>query len=363
MRFTIENWEIKDIISQHQKSNLNLNPPYQRNDIWTEKSQMELISSIKQGMPIPNFFFHKRQNGKYDIADGQQRTRAILAYFRKEITDSKKVYFNGENDFLSYIIPIIVINEEVSEAEIRMFYVKVNNTGLRLNKPELTKAANFDSKMLTLIEELCELDPFKKLGIFSEKQEDRMIDREFVEELVAQIIYGISDKKNIIKRLYKENVNKPDDFIENIRTTFSKVIDICFSLNNTIELSKTRYSQKNDFYTLFGFILNNISISLDSFNKFYSLLVKIQDDISPSNEKCEPLQYYAYRCVSQSNSKNAREDRLLFFNSLLLNRASKPNKLQKVLIKYYKLNDSDLITVESFLTLKPDNINTNFSEE
>ncbi len=362
MRFIIETWTIRKLISVHAKGHLNLNPPYQRNDIWTEKGQEQLISSIKEGMPIPNFFFHKKNKNLYDVADGQQRTRAILAYLSKEISDFQRNFFNNEKDFLEYLIPIVILSKEVTEEEIRSFYVKVNNSGLRVNKPELTKSKYFDTKILKLVEGLTELESFKQLGIFTDKQEERMIDREFVEELIAQIVYGIGDKKNNIKRLYEENQDITTKELNALKSSFEEVLLVCTDLSEKFDFKETRYAQKNDFYTLFGFILNNISIKRTSFERFFSLLVKIQQDISPSNEKCEPLQYYAYRCVSQSNSKSARQDRLDFFTSLLLNEAEEPNQIQRALIKYYHLKEDDTIKVGKYLTLKPDNIKAKFIE-
>ncbi len=358
MRFKIQNWTIKKLLAKHKRKELNLNPPYQRNDIWTEKAQKDLINSIQSGFPIPNFFFHQRENEKLDVADGQQRTRAILAFTNKEISDNNNKYYNNDKFFLNYLIPVVIINEDVTDDEIRKFYVKVNNTGLRLNSPELTKSTYFDSDILKLVEILTENNDFKNLGIFTDKQEDRMIDREFVEELIVQIHYGIGDKKNAIKTLYNDNISANQ--ISDIKSTFEKIINIC--TNSKFDFKSSRYSQRNDFYTLFGFIKNNISLNQETFDYFFSILFKMQDDISPSNEDCEPFQYYAYRCVSQTNSKSARLERLEFFNSLFLNKSEKPNKIQSQIMKYYGLKNSDLIKLGSFLLFDPTKILNKFKE-
>jgi len=359
MRFKIEKWKIKELFAKHNSKELNLNPPYQRNDIWTEKAQKDLINSIQNGFPIPNFFFHQRSKNLFDVADGQQRTRAILAYIDKEISDSNKKYFDNEVEFLNYEIPIVIINQDVTDDEIRKFYVKVNNTGLRLNTPELTKSTYFDSDVLKLVESLTESDDFKQLGIFTEKQEERMIDREFVEELIVQLHYGIGDKKNAIKTLYNDNIS--EDQLAIIKSSFEKIIKIC--VDSEFDFSNSRYSQRNDFYTLFGFVKNNLQLSQEVFNYFFSILFAMQDDISPSNEDCEPLQYYAYRCVSQTNSKSARLDRLEFFNSLFLNKSETPNKIQKQIMKYYGFKNSDLKKVEGFLLFDSSKIVNKFKEE
>jgi uncharacterized protein with ParB-like and HNH nuclease domain len=60
MKYRIEQWKVEELLSAFNNKNLNLSPAYQRNDIWTEKAQKDLISSMKLGMPIPNFFFHQR---------------------------------------------------------------------------------------------------------------------------------------------------------------------------------------------------------------------------------------------------------------------------------------------------------------
>jgi len=359
MRFKIENWSIKKLIAKHKSKELNLNPPYQRNDIWTEKAQKDLINSIQNGFPIPNFFFHQRKEQQIDVADGQQRTRAILAFINKEISDYNKKYFDNEKYFLHYLIPVVIINEDVTDDEIRKFYVKVNNTGLRLNTPELTKSTYFDNDILRLVEGLTESSDFKKLGIFTEKQEDRMIDREFVEELIVQLHYGIGDKKNAIKTLYNDNIAK--DQIVMIKSNFEKIIEIC--VNSNLDFNNSRYSQRNDFYTLFGFVKNNIELSQETFNHFFSILFKMQDDISPANENCEPFQFYAYRCVSQTNSKSARLDRLEFLNSLFLNKSDTPNKIQKQIMKYYGFKISDLVMIGDFLLFDSSKIVNKFKEE
>jgi hypothetical protein len=354
MKYIIKPWTIDKLIEEHSKKNLNLTPSYQRNNIWTEKSQKTLISSIRDGLPLPTFFLHDRGKGKFDIADGQQRTRAILAYISGEVTDLSGHIFSSEADFLRYEIPVVIINESVSQEEIRQFYVVVNNTGLRLNRPELTKAQHFNTDVLKLVEALTDEATFQSLGIFNDKQSERMIDREFVEELVAQLYYGIGDKKNDIKKLYEEKFDTKT--IQTLSDSFHDVVST-LSYHSSFDLANTRYAQRNDFYTLFGFIHKNKKINSQSYELFFNTLKNIQEDISPSNELNSDLQFYALNCVSQSNSKGAREDRLRFFEDLLLNKGVKPNKLQKSLLKYYKLSQIDLIkTTDGYLIINPDKI-------
>ncbi len=362
MKFKIESWTIEKLIDTYTSKSLNLNPPYQRNNIWTEKAQMKLISSIKDGMPLPTFFFHEIEEKQYEIADGQQRTRAILAFYNKEITDFEKKHFVKDTDliFLNYKIPVVVIDQSVSPEKIRDFYKMVNNSGIRVNQPESRKAEFFDTDILKLVEELTTTNAFKEVNIFNDKQKDRMIDREFVEELVSQIFFDIGDKKNDIKKLYSQSFEPSQ--INECKSNFNKVLSIITSAEK-FEIANTRYSQRNDFYTLFGFVLKNLKLSQSSFDIFFEILLKIENDISPSNFDGGALQFYAFNCVSQTNSKQARLSRLNFFNELFLNIDKIPNETQKEILEYYKLKSSDLCIVENkYLTINPKHISTQFNK-
>ena len=58
MEFSIEEWSIKKLIALYDAGNLNLNPPYQRGDIWTLPAKKKLIDSIKLKYPLPGFFIY-----------------------------------------------------------------------------------------------------------------------------------------------------------------------------------------------------------------------------------------------------------------------------------------------------------------
>ncbi len=341
MRYRIEIWTIKQLLETFDQKQLNLNPPYQRNEIWTEKLQRDLISTIKKELPIPNFFLHERGNGGFDVADGQQRTRALLQYRNGIITDNAKIKYNNEANFLGYKLSIQIIDSDVSQEEIMEFYVKVNRAGLKVNTAETRKASNFSSTILSILEELTQSPEFKAVEIFTKRQQDRMIDREYVEELAALLLFGIQDKKEAaIKKLYESESNLSEAKLIRMEQDFKHILALVARLQNHFDFANSRYSQRNDFYTLFQFIHELPSQSDAFFRACFDVLFKIAPDISPSNDECEPFQNYAFNCVSQSNSKKAREHRLDFFKDLLLNDSPTPNDTQKAILDYYEL-DSD----------------------
>src|SRR5690606_13727847 len=142
----------------------------------------------------------------------------------------------------------------------------------------------------------------------------RMNDRAFIEELLGYLIIGSSkDKKKAVSDLYSKDISEEES--KNYATQFKTIIDKIHLLNSVYPISDTRYKQKNDFYTLFSFIYN----STDDLNilqyQYGILLVLDREDndgrqfIRPSNDSCQALKQYATNCITQSNSKAARDKR------------------------------------------------------
>jgi len=317
MKFSFRTIKIKDLVQLISDDKMDLKPHYQRNDIWTRRDQESLIDSILKGYPLPSFFIYKN-NQIYEMVDGQQRARTIYRYINKEITDSNKNFFNSSLEFLDYELSVTELFTTNESEEIEEFYVLVNKKGKHLTTPELHKAEFSKTNFLRLNEELLTYQNFMNLNLFTERSSVRMSDRNFVEELVAYLINGINDKKTIIEEIYSEDIS--DEDFEGLSNRFRAIIDRIQYLNEYVEINKSRYKQKNDFYTLFNFIDQNLEESNELLMRQYKILLAISSYISPSNEDCLSLREYALNCVSQSNSKKARAERLYFFNALLLNK-------------------------------------------
>lgn len=320
MKFHFSTLTIKELIELIDKEKIDLSPSYQRKDIWTRNDQESLIDSILSNFPLPNFFIYKNKTGKYEMVDGQQRARTIHRFYHGNITDSdgKSIDNIILEDFENYNLSITEITNLNNSDEISSFYVLVNKKGKHLNTPELHKAEYKDSNYLELSEDLLDVQEFMNLNLFTEASSRRMNDRNYVEELIAYLVYGIQDKKKIIETIYKQDIN--EDEVSILKERFIQIINIFDFLNKYHPIKKTRFKQKNDFYTFFNFVDQNIKQDEYFFLYQYKILLSISNYISPSEEDSKSLREYALNCVSQSNSKKAREYRLLFFNSILKNK-------------------------------------------
>lgn len=357
MNYQLEKWTIADLIKNYEEGFIDLNPPYQRNYIWTMKAQKELINTIKNGQPIPNFFMRRDEDGSLEMVDGQQRARTIFGYYNKLIPDKNKELYAGDTEFLEYRLSITIISDLLEGESIEDYYALVNSSGLRLNRPELKKAEHYDTNFLRLLHKLVELETFQNLNLFTASSANRMNDVELVSELVALLEFGIFDKKTKVDELYKNDIT--EEKYNDLFKKFNDISDTLSRLNLITPISKTRYRQRNDLYTLFSFLYQAKGVPSTTIDIFYQILLKIGPHISPSQENCDPLKEYAVNCVTQSNSKKAREARHQFLVELLLNTSDEPNLTQAELLDYYEISKNEMTQISGFLTLDPSKLNDN----
>ncbi|GAB2690912.1 hypothetical protein GCM10027037_12640 [Mucilaginibacter koreensis] len=358
MVYSTTEWDLRTLIDYYNNNQINLNPPYQRGDIWSAASKKRLIESIKSKYPLPLFFLYQTNTGIFDMVDGQQRTRTILGYAKglfadtekKTISDTDSTFFYNE-----YKISVCVITH-AEEGEVEDFYFRVNKFGSKLNRPEILKAQFRNSVLQNLVETISDSPQFTSLNIFTTATLNRLSDLDFIGELLTLTKDGITDKKIAVDRFY-EATDFTESASKELEVKFYNVLDDVIRFNEIYAIGKTRYKQRNDFYTLFNFLLNTREIHKETLDYFYKLLVVIDPDISPSQENCFAFREYATNCVTQSNSKKAREERLRFFNEILLNKDcdvdlnDDSESSIKDLLLFYRFTSEDLVKIEDFYVL------------
>jgi len=342
MDYKIKEYRIRELLVIVESGKIDLSPSYQRNFIWSKKDQSSLIDTILKGYPLPSLFIYMDNNGNYEVVDGQQRTRTIFKFYSGDIKSSQGTSFReiDSSIFLEYRVPVIEISNLQESDSLNEFYVLINKKGKPLNKPEVDKAEFSDHPFLKIADEALNYQNFIDLEIFTEATSKRMNDRAFVEELLAYLQFGITDKKQGVEQAY--NLPKEDiEIFTYLLNTFKSVVDIIYQAQKDTPLKSTRYKQKNDFYTLFNFAHQVKHVSQEMFNYMYKVLLILnqKDDegmqfISPSNEDSIALREYAFNCVSQSNSKKARMARLRFFNNVLLNKNYEDNQILRDILDY-----------------------------
>lgn len=337
MKWLQEVWSIRKLLDLYEGKKINLAPEYQRNAIWTASAQKSLLDTILAPQPIPNFFLLEKEDGLFEMVDGQQRARAIINFAKGHLTATGGRKINGGDDPEFYLYPLNItkINELCQSESIEKFYALVNSSGLRLNTPELRKAEFFETRYLELCTELASAKAFNSLNLFTEHTSKRMNDVELISELIALLHFGRSEKKIKVDALYESDITEREK--ESLKERFLQIVGLVVKFNEFKAIASTRYRQRADLYTLFDFISCNQNVDEKSFVSYYKILTFLAEGIRPTQEKCDPLRDYARNCVSQSNSLRARKERFEFMNLLFRNPIESPNQIQEKIISYLHL--------------------------
>lgn len=344
MDYKFKEITIEYLVDLIDNEKVDLSPSYQRNFIWSPQDQSDLVDTIIKGYPLPSFFLYEKPNGYYEMVDGQQRSRTIYRFVKGLISSSResgriKYSLMIATQTLNYRLPFIFISNLSPKDSLKDFYVLINKKGKHLNTPEVNKSEFHDTNFLKLSEEVLSYQKLIDLDLFSDATSKRMNDRAYIEELLAYLKHGIKDKKDAVEIMYEKDIDNDEYNI--LINKFYQVIDLIAEINKVFPINKTRYKQKNDFYTLFNFVNENIDFDVNVLKYQYQILVLLSGSdqegiqfIRPSNEECEPLREYANNCVTQSNSKTAREKRLSFFNAVLKNKDVSKNQVLSDLLRY-----------------------------
>lgn len=323
---------ISDIRDWQKAERLELRPDFQRQVVWSSPARIMLMDTILQGVPMPKIFLANtiREEATYRVViDGQQRISAILDFlndgfalddpFTGNEHGKKFSELNEETqqEFLSYQIDF---NEAINltDEEVREVYARVNKYTVPLNKQELRRA-DFPGHFLNVSEQLAIEDYFEAVGIFSPANRRRYADVEFVSELLAAMIDGIQDKKTTLDDFYigYRNWTDASKFQEKFKSNLQEIQTI---FDDPIEISKSRFRQRADFYSLFlvinGLTLEGHTVDRESLESLREDLKILDETIRPESN-IEICSEYAIKCVSQANSASSRRWREWFLKPIL----------------------------------------------
>ncbi|CAM5465332.1 DUF262 domain-containing protein [Streptomyces parvulus] len=258
-------WFWKRLNSQE----LELSPPFQRNPVWQVAQKSFLIDTILRGYPIPELYLQSSTTAEGDevhtVVDGQQRVRACMEFLDGSyaLTDEAKEYsglrFADLGDNLKkriwqyrFVVRSLPIMEE---EEIRNIFGRLNRNNVALNGQEL-RQATYWGEFITCVNKLSQDDFWVSSNIFTANDFRRMLDIEYVGELVVASLFGPQNKKATLDRFYGAfEEDFPDR--ERVESVFAKVLS---EVAEILEWpNKLRWSKKIDFYALFLALSSKVS--------------------------------------------------------------------------------------------------------
>lgn len=266
--------EIETIVSRIKNEDMDLQPDFQRGEIWTLQKKQKLIDSILRGWKIPPIHVINNNQSIDEILDGQQRLAAIRDFYDNIICidgkilpeNSELIQLDGmhyrdlpkkwQRQFRQYSIVIIRLTEYQPEEPAELFY--------RLNQPTtLTSAEQRNAYIGVTRDQVKELsNKFVALGASKETigfSNSRLAYDEIISKFCFSVETGTLKKKitsNDISIQYRQAIPFSDECIRIVSKTLEKFMECIIGWDDF------KYSfNKATIFSWFVFIRRNLSLS------------------------------------------------------------------------------------------------------
>ncbi len=121
---------------------LDIRPPYQREFIYKDKQRDAVIDTVTKDFPLNILYWAVREDGNYEVIDGQQRTISISQYVDGEFSFNGRYFHNLQKDeqeqILDYKLMVYLCSGTDSE-KLEWFKI-INIAGEKLTEQELRNA-------------------------------------------------------------------------------------------------------------------------------------------------------------------------------------------------------------------------------
>ncbi len=127
---------------------LDIRPPYQREFVYKDQQRDAVIDTASKGFPLNVMYWSVRDNGEYEIIDGQQRTISLCQYVHGDFSvrigsfNEKRAFHNLQDDeqerLLNY--PLTVYLCSGTDTEKLEWFKTINIAGEQLTEQELRNA-------------------------------------------------------------------------------------------------------------------------------------------------------------------------------------------------------------------------------
>jgi hypothetical protein len=121
---------------------LDIRPPYQREFIYDDKKRNAVINTITLGYPLNVMYWAVREDGGFEIIDGQQRTISICQYVNGDFSIDGKYIHSLQSDELNKILEyeLMVYQCTGTPSEKLEWFRIINISGEKLTEQELRNA-------------------------------------------------------------------------------------------------------------------------------------------------------------------------------------------------------------------------------
>ena len=121
---------------------LDIRPPYQREFIYKDKQRDAVINTVTKHFPLNVMYWAVREDGNFEVIDGQQRTISICQYVDGDFAYQNRYFHNLKNDekeqILNYKLMVYICSG--TDSEKLEWFRTINIAGEKLTEQELRNA-------------------------------------------------------------------------------------------------------------------------------------------------------------------------------------------------------------------------------
>lgn len=302
----------------------------QRSDVWTIQQKSALITSMIYGLPIPNMYANKNEEGVLDFLDGKQRSHAISDFMNDNFyltdvdpitivgvgDDEKEIDINGykfselpelfKHAIQTYELHIVVF-DNIDEDIANDIFDRLNS-GTALTAIEKSRVK---ARSLEQIQKLAKHEVFSTLS-------DKALRKYTDEDLVTKMLKVCfdSDKSLDTKevRPYMRSVVVTEDMSKTITALLDRIYKVYTELNNNEiddESLKKKYKgvarkmvTRTHLVTLVGFLYTHKSVTNEMLKKLVCTVFYGTNEVKAKYNK-----YFA-NATSGAGHRTAVEARL-----------------------------------------------------
>ena len=201
---------------------LDIRPPYQREFIYNAVQQREVIKTVSKNFPLNVMYWATRDDGTYEVIDGQQRTLSICEYLEGNFSvdfrnDNNPITFGGlqadkQKAILDYKLTVYICTGTPSEK--LDWFETINIAGEKLTKQELRNAV-YSGQFVTEAKK-----KFSKTGCVAYKMGNKYLSGTCIrQEYLETVISWINDgevSKYMAKHQHDSNADELWQYFQNV---------------------------------------------------------------------------------------------------------------------------------------------------
>ena len=121
---------------------LDIRPPYQREFIYKDKQRNAVIDTVRKDFPLNVMYWAVREDGGYEVIDGQQRTISLCQYVEGDFSIDGLAFHNLKDDQQEQILnyTLMVYFCDGTDSEKLEWFKTINISGEELTDQELRNA-------------------------------------------------------------------------------------------------------------------------------------------------------------------------------------------------------------------------------